>query len=80
MTLGYAPEFFGGTSVVEIGMARLRRRWRMLKWAGLVLSLLLVAGWAVSLQRNTWCWVGTSDKSVVFARLWDGPLLITVSP
>ena len=29
-------------------MARLRRRWRILKWTGLVLSLLFVSTWAVS--------------------------------
>jgi hypothetical protein len=30
-------------------MTRLRRRWRILKWAGLMLSLFVVIAWAVSL-------------------------------
>jgi hypothetical protein len=37
----------------NVSMARLRRRWRTLKWAGLVLSLLIVVAWAVSLP---WMW------------------------
>ena len=31
-------------------MARLRRRWRVVKWAGLILSVLTAAVWAVSLK------------------------------
>lgn len=34
-------------------MARLRRRWRVLKWAGLVVSLLIIVAWVVSLF---WAW------------------------
>ncbi len=33
-------------------MARLRRRWRILKWAGLVISLLTVITWPMSVQRR----------------------------
>jgi len=31
-------------------MARLRRKWRVLKWAGLVVSLLIVVTWAASIR------------------------------
>ena len=33
-------------------MARLRRRWRVVKWAGLVLSLLLICAWAISIRYD----------------------------
>jgi hypothetical protein len=31
-------------------MARLRRRWRILKWAGVVVSIIIAIAWAVSLR------------------------------
>jgi hypothetical protein len=54
-------------------MARLRRRWRVLKWAGLVQSLLIMAAWAASgLAGVQVTWM----SSIWWLCLYNGALLV----
>lgn len=69
-------------------MARLRRRWRVLKWAGLLLSLLIVVVWLLSLRwsldyssapgRSGFRQMGIAEGALYRIRLgdaqasWDG--------
>jgi len=43
-----------------------RRRWRLFKWAGLVLLLAVLAGWAVSTRRVV-SYTGTGNKFLSFS-------------
>jgi hypothetical protein len=71
------------------GMARLRRRWRAAKWAGLVRSVLIAVAWASSLllnihyQDTSRGWAATLWRGMIMASHdlgWPDGWRITVAP
>jgi hypothetical protein len=59
----------------NVAMARLRRRWRLAKWAGAVLPLPLGAAWVLSF----WFWVGYATLDKWHAALCGGKVIVFVS-
>lgn len=55
-------------------MTRLGRKGRILKWAGLFVSMLIVVAWAISLHGQYECAYIFSDHSIYVASIHDGCL------
>ena len=51
----------------NIDMARLRRRWRVVKWAGVALSALILFAWSVSILADLVCLINCGDGSIRLA-------------
>ena len=68
-----------------VAMARLRRRWRLVKWVGLMLCVVLGAAWGISTQREWYTYraylhrSSSERTSEVYIPIWM-PFLLTAVP